>query len=47
MEKEHSKPATGTDKPKTTPPVKDGILVTLVKMFLGLNYLKSGIKKVF
>jgi hypothetical protein len=46
MKKEQSKPATGTDK-QTATPVKDGILVTLVKMFLSLNYLKPGIKKAF
>jgi hypothetical protein len=46
MEKEQSKPATGTGK-QTATPVKDGILVTIVKLFLSLNYLKSGIKKAF
>ena len=46
MEKERSKSTAGKDK-QTTTPVKDGILVALVKTFLGLNYLKSGIKKDF
>jgi hypothetical protein len=47
MEKEHKKPAASAGKQTTAPPIKDGILVTLVKTFLGLNYLKSGIKKDF
>jgi hypothetical protein len=47
MEKEQKKPATGAGKQTTAPPVKDGILVTLVKTFLGLNYLKMGTKKDF
>jgi hypothetical protein len=47
MEKEKSKPAAGANKQIATPPVKDGILVFLVKLFLSLNYLKMGIKKDF
>ena len=46
MEKKQSKPTAGMGK-QTTIPAKDGILVALVKMFLSLNYLKSGIKKDF
>ena len=46
MEKGQSKQGKSAEKQKT-PPVKDGILVGLVKTFLGLNYLKAGIKKSF
>jgi hypothetical protein len=47
MEKESNKPTAGTEKRATPAPAKDGILVVLVKTFLGLNFLKWGIKKDF
>ena len=45
MEKEQRESTAG-DKKKTAA-TKDGLLVSLVKTFLGLNFLKMGTKKDF
>ena len=45
MEKEQ-KQATAGDEKKTAA-TKDGLLVSLVKTFLGFNFLKMGTKKDF
>ncbi len=47
MEKEQRESTAGDEKNKAATPVKDGLLVSLVKTFLGLNFLKMGIKKDF
>ncbi len=45
MEKEQRESTAGDEKKKAE--TKDGLLVSLVKTFLGLNFLKMGIKKDF
>ena len=47
MEKEQKEPPAGDEKKMAATPVKDGLLVSLVKTFLGLNFLKMGTKKEF
>ena len=46
MENGQNKPTTGIEK-QTPGPAKDGVLVVLVKTFLGLNFLKPEIKNDF
>ena len=47
MEEERRESTAGDEKKVAATPIRDGLLVSLIKTFLGFNFLKMGIKKDF